>query len=86
MAKSIGAQHDQGVTRDLETAQSRNVSSQHSPEDDGPETHDPLAHMSDIDKFGIKGFTYMMHNYPDYAGLVTGTDITNLGFDLNSSA
>jgi len=40
--------------------------------------------MSDVDKFGLKGFSYLMNNYPDYAALVTGSDITNLGFDLSS--
>lgn len=45
---------------------------------------DPLAHMSDTDRFGLKGFSYMMNNFPDYAALVTGTDISHLGLDLNS--
>ena len=40
--------------------------------------------MSDIDKFGLKGFSYLMNNYPDYAALVAGSDVTALGFDLNS--
>ena len=60
------------------------IASQNNPEEDGPEIHDPLVHMSEIDKYGIKGFTFLMNNFPDYAGLVTGSDITNLGFDLNS--
>lgn len=50
-----------------------------------PEIHDPLAHMQELDKWGIKGFTTLMSNFPDYAALVTGTDISNLGFDLNSA-
>jgi CCR4-NOT transcription complex subunit 2 len=40
--------------------------------------------MSDIDKFGLKGFSFLMNNYSDYAALVTGSDVTALGFDLNS--
>jgi CCR4-NOT transcription complex subunit 2 len=43
-----------------------------------------MAHMSEIDKFGLKGFSYLMNNYPDYAALVAGSDVTALGFDLNS--
>lgn len=45
---------------------------------------DPLAHMSETDKYGLKGFSYMMNNFPDYAALVTGTDINHLGLDLLS--
>jgi CCR4-NOT transcription complex subunit 2 len=43
-----------------------------------------MAHMSEIDKFGLKGFSYLMNNYPDYAALVAGSDVTALGFDLNA--
>lgn len=49
-----------------------------------PEIHDPLAHMQELDKWGIKGFTTLMTNFPDYAALVTGTDVSALGFDLNA--
>jgi CCR4-NOT transcription complex subunit 2 len=52
--------------------------------EDHPEYEDPLAHMSEIDKWGLKGFSYLMRNYPDYAALVTGIDLSTLGFDLNS--
>lgn len=48
------------------------------------EAQDPLAHMSEADKFGLKGFSYMMNNYPDYAALVAGSDPSNIGFDLSS--
>jgi CCR4-NOT transcription complex subunit 2 len=41
--------------------------------------------MSEIDRWGLKGFSLMMNNFPDYAALVTGTDLTALGFDLNSN-
>jgi CCR4-NOT transcription complex subunit 2 len=41
--------------------------------------------MSEIDKWGLKGFTFMMNNFPDYAALVTGMDLTALGLDLNSN-
>lgn len=60
------------------------ASTQGNPEDPAPETQDPLAHMSETDKFGLKGFSFLMNNYPDYAALVGGSDVTNLGFDLNS--
>lgn len=51
----------------------------------GVEPEDPLAHMSEIDKWGLKGFSFMMNNFPDYASLVAGQDLSTLGFDLNSS-
>jgi len=60
-------------------------SSQTNTDDTSPEVQDPLAHMTEIDKWGIKGFSYLMNNFPDYAALVTGSDISNLGFDLNST-
>jgi CCR4-NOT transcription complex subunit 2 len=60
------------------------TSNQSNPEDPTPEAQDPLAHMSETDKFGLKGFSFLMNNYPDYAALVGGSDVTNLGFDLNS--
>lgn len=44
-----------------------------------------MANMGEIDKWGLKGFSFMMNNFPDYAALVTGTNIGNLGFELNSS-
>ncbi|KAH8804999.1 NOT2 family protein-like protein [Xylogone sp. PMI_703] len=56
-----------------------------STDDSGPEVQDPLNGMSDIDKWGLKGFSYMMNNFPDYAALVTGADITNMGMELTSS-
>lgn len=59
--------------------------SQNNGEDSGPEVPDPLATMSDIDKWGLKGFSFMMNNFPDYAALVTGTNLGNLGLELNSS-
>jgi CCR4-NOT transcription complex subunit 2 len=68
-----------------QTADSGIGSSQGNGEDAGPEVFDPLAHMSDSDKYGLKGFLYLMHNFPDYAALVAGQDVTNLGFDLTSS-
>jgi CCR4-NOT transcription complex subunit 2 len=60
-------------------------SSQSNAEGQGPEPEDPLAHMSEIDKWGLKGFSFMMNNFPDYAGLVAGQDLSTLGFDLNST-
>jgi CCR4-NOT transcription complex subunit 2 len=60
-------------------------SSQAHGEESGPEIEDPLADMSEIDKWGLKGFSFMMRNYPDYAALVTGADLSALGFDLAST-
>ncbi|KAF8863231.1 NOT2 family protein-like protein [Acephala macrosclerotiorum] len=60
-------------------------SSQANAEESGPEIEDPLADMSEIDKWGLKGFSFMMRNYPDYAALVTGADLSALGFDLAST-
>lgn len=62
-----------------------NYGAQAKTEEPKPEAQDPLAHMNDVDKWGLKGFSFMMTNFPDYNGLVTGTDVTNLGFDLNST-
>ncbi|KAM3076949.1 transcriptional regulator [Clarireedia jacksonii] len=62
-----------------------NGSTQRNPEEPNSKIQDPLAHMSDTDKYGLKGFSFMMNNFPDYAALVTGTDIAHLGLDLNSS-
>ncbi|CAD6501271.1 BgTH12-01523 [Blumeria graminis f. sp. triticale] len=52
---------------------------------DGREVHDVMAGMSEIDKWGLKGFSMMMNNYPAYAALVTGSDLTSLRLDLSSS-
>ncbi len=60
-------------------------SSQANAEESGPEVEDPLADMSEIDKWGLKGFSFMMRNYPDYAALINGADLTALGLDLNST-
>jgi CCR4-NOT transcription complex subunit 2 len=54
-------------------------------EENGPEIQDPLSNMNEIDKWGLKGFSYMMNNFPDYAMLVAGTEMSSLGFDLAST-
>ncbi|KAI0888916.1 uncharacterized protein GGS22DRAFT_64691 [Annulohypoxylon maeteangense] len=46
--------------------------------------HDPLAGMTPIDKWGIKGLRALMNNYPDYNAAVTGLDPTTLGIDFTS--
>lgn len=61
------------------------TSSQTNVEEPSQDVEDPLADMSEIDKWGLKGFSFMMRNYPDYASLVTGADLTTLGFDLTTS-
>jgi CCR4-NOT transcription complex subunit 2 len=50
-----------------------------------PEPQDPLAGMSEADKWGFKGLRTLMNNYPDYNALVTGIDPSTLGFDLSSA-
>ena len=84
--RPIGAnqQLDASAPR-AQTLDSGMASSQSNAEEPGSEVQDPLAHMTEIDKFGLKGFSYMMNNFPDYTALVTGSDVANLGFDLNSS-
>lgn len=47
---------------------------------------DPLAHMSERDKWGLKGLRYMMQNFPAYNAAVIGIDPHTLGLDLNSTA
>jgi hypothetical protein len=55
-------------------------------EDPSPEVEDPLAGMNDKDRFGLKGLLAMLKGpYPDQAALVSGIDITTLGFDLNTT-
>lgn len=54
-------------------------------EETEPEFFDPLAGMTELDRWGLKGFTTLMSNYPSYAHLVCGRDLSNMGFDLNSS-
>ncbi|KAH8680890.1 CobW/HypB/UreG, nucleotide-binding domain-containing protein [Xylariales sp. PMI_506] len=49
-----------------------------------PIVHDPLAGMSPIDKWGIKGLRTLMNNYPDYSSAVTGIDPNHLGLNLQS--
>jgi CCR4-NOT transcription complex subunit 2 len=77
------SQNDGGAPRS-QNLDSTVGSSQDNLEETGPEVQDPLAHMSEIDKWGLKGFLYMMNNYPDYAALATGIDVNSLGLDLNS--
>jgi CCR4-NOT transcription complex subunit 2 len=61
------------------------ISAQSTADEANLEVQDPLPGMSEMDKWGLKGFSVMMNNFPDYAALVTGTDMANFGFDLNSN-
>lgn len=45
---------------------------------------DPLAGMSDADKFGIKGLLALMAKYPAYNALVHGMNPAEFGLDLSS--
>jgi CCR4-NOT transcription complex subunit 2 len=50
------------------------------------EIEDPCTGMSDIDRFGLKGYFAMLNGpYTDQAALMTGMDLTALGLDLTSS-
>ncbi|KAL3417303.1 NOT2/NOT3/NOT5 family protein [Phlyctema vagabunda] len=60
------------------------IGSSQSNDESGPDVQDPLIGMSDIDRWGLKGLSYMMNNYPDYAALVTGTEFANMGLDLET--
>ncbi|KAL7627562.1 hypothetical protein AAE478_001755 [Parahypoxylon ruwenzoriense] len=55
-------------------------------DDQSPSVHDPLAGMTPIDRWGIKGLRTLMNNYPDYSAAVTGLDPTTFGVDLSSPA
>ncbi|KAH8592930.1 hypothetical protein B0O99DRAFT_224611 [Bisporella sp. PMI_857] len=68
-----------------QTADSGIASLQGPGEEADPEFFDPLAGMSELDRWGLKGFSTLMSNYPSYAALVVGRDVSNMGFDLNSS-
>jgi CCR4-NOT transcription complex subunit 2 len=85
MSRTDGHQQNEGGAPRSQNLDSTVGSSQGNPEETGPEVQDPLANMSEIDKWGLKGFTLMMNNFPDYAALVTGMDVTSLGLDLNSN-
>jgi CCR4-NOT transcription complex subunit 2 len=55
-------------------------------EEPSPDVDDPLAGMNDKDRFGLKGLLAIMKGpYADQAALVSGMDVTALGFDLNST-
>lgn len=56
-------------------------------ESDSPEAEvqDILSGMIDIDRWGLKGLSMMMNNFPAFAALVTGSDLTSFGLDLGSS-
>lgn len=45
---------------------------------------DPLAGMSAVDKWGIKGLRTLMNNYPDYHAMIIGMDPNTIGLDLSS--
>lgn len=47
-------------------------------------SQDPLAGMSESDKWGIKGLLALMSKYPSYGALVHGMDPAHFNLDLNS--
>lgn len=54
-------------------------------DESGVEVQDPLPGLNENDRWGLKGFSMLMNNYPDYAALITGTEMSSFGFDLNST-
>jgi CCR4-NOT transcription complex subunit 2 len=50
-----------------------------------PAVHDPLAGMSPVDKWGIKGLRTLMNNYSDYTSAVTGVDPNHFGLNLQAN-
>ncbi|KAI6709483.1 hypothetical protein JHW43_007981 [Diplocarpon mali] len=60
-------------------------SSQSNADESGPEVQDPLPGMGEMDRWGLKGFSFMLNNFPGYAALVNGTELSNFGLDLNSN-
>lgn len=47
-------------------------------------TEQPLAQMSELDRFGLNGLLRMIHSEsPDVASLAVGQDLMTLGLDLN---
>lgn len=48
------------------------------------QAQDPLAGMSDADKYGIKGLLALMAKYPAYNALVHGMNPAEFGLDLSS--
>ncbi|KAL2273207.1 hypothetical protein FJTKL_04877 [Diaporthe vaccinii] len=49
-------------------------------------SQEPLAGMSEADKYGIKGLLTLMAKYPSYHALVHGLNPAELGLDLSSEA
>jgi CCR4-NOT transcription complex subunit 2 len=75
-----GAQHQpDGAVPRSQTVDSGTDPSRSNGEESGPEVLDPLANMGEIDKWGLKGFSFMMNNYPDYAGLSVVSTLETLG-------
>jgi CCR4-NOT transcription complex subunit 2 len=46
---------------------------------------DPLAGLTEDEKWGIKGLRMLMNNHPDYNAMVVGMDPASLGLDLSSN-
>lgn len=46
---------------------------------------DPLAGMSEADKWGIKGLLALMTKYPSYNALVHGMDPAQFNLDMEST-
>lgn len=76
-----GTPQDRSQTNGFEVDSTRDHA-----EEPSPMVQDPLPGMSDRDRYGLKGlFATLKGPYPDQAALITGVDVTTLGFDLNST-
>ncbi|KAH6716918.1 hypothetical protein BKA61DRAFT_600735 [Leptodontidium sp. MPI-SDFR-AT-0119] len=82
MSRSDGPQQDVARSQTMDSAVG---SAQSNADESNLEVQDPLPGMSEMDRWGLKGFSVMMNNFPDYAALISGTDMANFGFDLNSN-
>jgi CCR4-NOT transcription complex subunit 2 len=83
MSRTDGPPREQDST--VPRSQTLDSTSQSNVEESGPEVQDPLAGMNEIDRWGLKGFSLMMSNFPDYATMVAGDNIQSFGFDLGST-
>lgn len=77
MRNSLGAIGNDGTTSKAGDIPAEGAASA------GPE--DPLAGMSEADKWGIKGLLALMGKYPTYSALVHGMDTRDFHLDLDSS-
>ncbi|KAF4437404.1 hypothetical protein F53441_13038 [Fusarium austroafricanum] len=86
LAKEEGSVDDTSNTPDFDTGYHSTgyVAQSMQKRLEAEEVIDPLAGMPAADKWGLKGLTTLMNNYPDYHAMVVGMDPNSLGLDINS--